>query len=275
MEDYGIVDVDLKGEGMSISINWKLISNDDQPPHVKLSSTKCRIDKLDIHFVKDKTKHNIIDRIAVRLLNNTIKRRIANAVAEYLQVKVTQIDDQINAFFATRPIHRMRNATSRSLPSKQQEQVVERTKEETTATAPSTVAKPVIPPSSPVRETKKTETPTPVTTIPVTEPVSTAPAETTVTLPTYVTTGPSTGISTTPFLCTNCGYPGQPSVQQRDVCEFCNAPFTGATSISGLKAGTAETSSIESPVTLSGQSGFTESPRTREQIKQMPEERQQ
>lgn len=108
MEDYGVADVALKGEGMSIKIIWKLISKPGQPARVQLISTKCTIDTLSVHFVKEKTKHDLLDRIFVKLLNGTIRRRIASAVAEYLQVKVTEVDLQINKFFEHHPINRLK-----------------------------------------------------------------------------------------------------------------------------------------------------------------------
>jgi len=115
MEDYGVVDVALRGEGMKIKVVWKLISKRGQPASVQLVSTKCIIDTLAVHFVKEKTKHDIIDRIFVRLLNNTIRRRIANAVAEYLQLKVTQVDQQINNFFLNRPLDQLKEKADAAL----------------------------------------------------------------------------------------------------------------------------------------------------------------
>jgi len=108
IEDYGIVDVVFKGDGMALTLLWELLSSKGQPPTIQLVSTKCTIHSLGIHFVKEKTKHDIIDRLFVRLLNSTIKKRIANAVAEYIQMRVTQIDNQINQFFITRPIEKLK-----------------------------------------------------------------------------------------------------------------------------------------------------------------------
>jgi hypothetical protein len=108
MEDYGVADVALTGEGMSIKILWKLISKRGMPTRVELDTTKCSIGGLRIHFIKEKTKHDLLDRIFVKFLNNTIKRKIANAVAEYLQLKVTEVDLQINQFFANRPFQSLK-----------------------------------------------------------------------------------------------------------------------------------------------------------------------
>jgi len=100
---------------MKIKVVWKLISKRGQPASVQLVSTKCVIDTLVVHFVKEKTKHDIIDRIFVKLLNNTIRRRIANAVAEYLQLKVTQVDEQINQFFLNRPLDQLKEKADAAL----------------------------------------------------------------------------------------------------------------------------------------------------------------
>jgi hypothetical protein len=115
MEDYGVADVALKGEGMSIKIVWKLFSKPGQPPRVQLISTKCTIDTLAVHFVKEKTKHDLIDRIFVKLMNGTIRRRIAGAIAEYLQVKVTEVDMQINRFFEHHPLDRLKGRADTAL----------------------------------------------------------------------------------------------------------------------------------------------------------------
>jgi len=111
MEDYGVADVALTGEGMSIKILWKLISKRGMPTRVELDTTKCAIGGLQIHFIKEKTKHDLLDRIFVKFLNNSIKRKIANAVADYLQLKVTEVDKQINQFFVNRPFDLLKGKT--------------------------------------------------------------------------------------------------------------------------------------------------------------------
>lgn len=57
MEDYGVADVAFTGEGMSIKILWKLLSNRGTPARVELDTVKCIIGGLQIHFIKEKTKH--------------------------------------------------------------------------------------------------------------------------------------------------------------------------------------------------------------------------
>lgn len=52
MEDYGIVDVTLKGSGLSIWINWRLISEPGVPARVKLENVRSTLDTVLIHFEK-------------------------------------------------------------------------------------------------------------------------------------------------------------------------------------------------------------------------------
>jgi len=102
-EDYGIVDVALRGEGMSLAIDWRIINIPGQPARVYLHKTRCSIDQLELNFVKGRTKHGTIDRMAAKLLNGMIKKRIAGAMAEYLQVAITRLDDTLNQYLAKRP----------------------------------------------------------------------------------------------------------------------------------------------------------------------------
>lgn len=54
---------------------------------------------------------SLLDRIFVKFLNLPIRRKIANAVADYLQIKVTEVDQQINQFFINRPFDILKGKT--------------------------------------------------------------------------------------------------------------------------------------------------------------------
>jgi hypothetical protein len=103
--DSGIVNIAFRGSGLTIHLHWKLFTATGVITRVELHSVKTFVGPLYIHF--DKAKHLFLDRMAIGLFKNTIRKRIARSVAEVLQTKITQMDKQINLFFESRPIERL------------------------------------------------------------------------------------------------------------------------------------------------------------------------
>jgi len=113
IEDHGIADIDLSaGEGTRIKIIWKIKSESDKPFTFSLMKVKCVIDKMDIR-IRD-AKHEILDKIATTLFIGQIKQSVAQAVVNNLVTSLQPLNDQMNKWFATRPVNTlMRNANER------------------------------------------------------------------------------------------------------------------------------------------------------------------
>jgi len=113
MEDHGIADIDLSaGEGTRIKIIWKIKSESNKPFTFSLMKVKCVIDKMDIR-IRD-AKHDVLDKIATTLFIGQIKQSVAQAVVNNLVNSLQPLNDQMNKWFATRPVNTlMSNANER------------------------------------------------------------------------------------------------------------------------------------------------------------------
>jgi len=106
IEDHGIADIDLSaGEGTRIKVIWKIKSESDKPFTFSLMKIKCVIDKMDIK-IRD-AKHDILDKIATTLFAGQIKQSIAQAVVNNLVNSLQPLNDQMNKWFASRPVTTM------------------------------------------------------------------------------------------------------------------------------------------------------------------------
>jgi len=106
MEDHGIADIDLSaGEGTRIKVIWKIKAESDKPFTFSLMKVKCVIDKMDIK-IRD-AKHDVLDRIATTLFIGQIKQSVAQAVVNNLVNSLQPLNDQMNRWFASRPITTM------------------------------------------------------------------------------------------------------------------------------------------------------------------------
>jgi len=113
MEDHGIADIDLSaGEGTRLKVIWKIKSESNKPFTFSLLKVKCVIDKMDIR-IRD-AKHDVLDKIATTLFIGQIKQSVAQAVVNNLVNSLQPLNDQMNKWFATRPVNTlMSNANER------------------------------------------------------------------------------------------------------------------------------------------------------------------
>jgi hypothetical protein len=127
IEDYGVVDVDLStGSGLHIQIIWALTYLPNKPAHVALKKVKCSVDKMNIH-IQD-AKHEILDKMAIGLFTEKIKRAVAQEVVNGIVNAIKPLNDKINQFFESQPLQRtlesanvqMKQAYTKGLEQKQQ-----------------------------------------------------------------------------------------------------------------------------------------------------------
>jgi len=103
LEDYGTADIDLSsGSGARIKIVWKIESAPERAFALSLMNVKCTIDKMNVHVID--AKHNILDKIASTVFIGSIKKGVAQGIVDSVVGFVQPLNDQMNQWFATRPI---------------------------------------------------------------------------------------------------------------------------------------------------------------------------
>jgi len=113
--DHGLANIAFRGNGMAIHVNWNLLSTRDLPIQVNLNSVRVMIDSIYLHF--DSVKHGMLYKLVNLFFLNTIKRRIADALAGILQTRITQLDNTINQFLATQPMLKIKERADTMLKS--------------------------------------------------------------------------------------------------------------------------------------------------------------
>jgi len=97
IEDSGIADLKMLGNGLSFKAVWKLYMTENRPLTIKLDSLKVWIDKLDINVKK--SHHSFLNKLATKLFSGTIKRRVGEAIVQQIRSNVDPLNEQLNDFF--------------------------------------------------------------------------------------------------------------------------------------------------------------------------------
>jgi len=115
IEDYGIADLALKGDGACIRVIWSIESRAGGTPIAQISEVKCTIDKLNIHIVGEATKHDWLDTLLLPIFSGMIKNKISNTLEEYLRSKLNEANTNLNDWFASRPAHLLKQKADQAL----------------------------------------------------------------------------------------------------------------------------------------------------------------
>jgi len=94
VEDEGVADIDLAGDGTSIRLQWKIQGGDKVPIKFVMQDCQCHIDELKI-TIKE-AKHSFLDKIATKLFTGTAKRSLEDEVESNLRFIGLKISDQFN-----------------------------------------------------------------------------------------------------------------------------------------------------------------------------------
>jgi len=105
--DFGVADAKITGSGGLIRVNWRVDVKGGCPPKATLSEITCYIDKLELHIVGEKTKHEILDAFLAPFFAKNIKDRIAQGIEDYLREKLTLVNDKLNEFLQSRPLEKL------------------------------------------------------------------------------------------------------------------------------------------------------------------------
>jgi len=113
LQDTGVADVEVLGEGISIKIIWKILAQGSEPVSVDLATVKCLVDSLNI-TIKD-AKHNVLDKIVATLFATWIKNSVAQVLCNKVVEAIEPINAKINEFIRSRPLTQLANKTSEQL----------------------------------------------------------------------------------------------------------------------------------------------------------------
>jgi len=116
LEDWGLASFALRGSGLSLHIHWKLVSMRGLPPKLELNSVRCSIDDLYLKF--SEVKHPILDRLLTGMFTKAIKRRLAAAITNMLQTKITKWDDKVNLYLASRPFDKVKDSLDSTIKTR-------------------------------------------------------------------------------------------------------------------------------------------------------------
>jgi ElaB/YqjD/DUF883 family membrane-anchored ribosome-binding protein len=97
LEDHGIADVGILGNGLSLNISWRLYAKENTPLQFELTRVKVFIDKLDINVKQ--SQHKLLNKIALKMFGGAIKRRVSAAINEKIRNVLTPWNSQLNEFF--------------------------------------------------------------------------------------------------------------------------------------------------------------------------------
>jgi len=115
IEDYGIADLSLKGDGATIRVIWTIESRAGGSPLAEISQVKCLIDKLQIHLVGEATKHEWLDTLLLPIFSGMIKNKIASTIEDYMKAKLNEANLQLNEWFASRPTYLLKQKANEAL----------------------------------------------------------------------------------------------------------------------------------------------------------------
>jgi len=107
LEDFGKADLIFGGNGLSINVEWNIDSAGGRHPVATLVQVDCSIDSLTIRIIGEETKHEILDTLLAPLMANMLKSKIASMIQEYLSTQLNSVNQQLNDFFASRPLEKM------------------------------------------------------------------------------------------------------------------------------------------------------------------------
>jgi hypothetical protein len=97
IEDNGVADLKMLGNGLSFKIVWKLWVTENRPFTIALDSVKVWIDKLDINIKH--SKHSFINKLATKMFSGMIKRKVAQSIVDQIKDSLEPMNDQLNDFF--------------------------------------------------------------------------------------------------------------------------------------------------------------------------------
>jgi len=95
--DYGLADIAIYGaRGLELSVSWDIALSSRRSIRFRPNRVLCRIDQMDINIRA--AHHKMLDKIAVKLFKNIIKKRIARTIELKVFEALEGIAGQMNMF---------------------------------------------------------------------------------------------------------------------------------------------------------------------------------
>jgi len=113
IEDWGVAD--MKISGASIQVTWSLVAKGQEVPTANLTEVRCDIGRLDLKIVGEKTHHDILDKMLLPFVTAPIKHKISTSIEDLLRTKLTDMNNQINDFFKSRPLETLKEKANEAM----------------------------------------------------------------------------------------------------------------------------------------------------------------
>lgn len=97
IEDEGIADVALTGDGITINLEWEIRSYGEEPMKFFVRDVSCNIDNLKVNIKE--AQHSILDKMAVKLFSGAAKTKIEDEIETNLRYFGRAVSDQLNEGF--------------------------------------------------------------------------------------------------------------------------------------------------------------------------------
>lgn len=97
IEDEGIADVALTGDGITINLEWEIRSYGEEPMKFFVRDVSCDIDNLKVNIKE--AQHSILDKMAVKLFSGAAKTKIEDEIETNLRYFGRAVSDQLNEGF--------------------------------------------------------------------------------------------------------------------------------------------------------------------------------
>jgi hypothetical protein len=115
IEDYGVADMKISGKGALIRVSWRISSKAGMKPVATLTDVTVHIDKLDLHIVGEKTKHDVLDRMLAPFVSKNIKDRVSSSLEDYLRSKLNEANKQLNSVLQSSPVDTLKEKANEAM----------------------------------------------------------------------------------------------------------------------------------------------------------------
>jgi len=99
VEDSGVANVDISGEGLQVRLRWNLVVREDQDINFELSNVRCKIDNLSVKILD--SQHRILDGIITSVFVGYLKRMVADALVEKIKSGLKPLEEQLRSSLYT------------------------------------------------------------------------------------------------------------------------------------------------------------------------------
>jgi hypothetical protein len=115
IEDFGVADMKISGKGALLRVTWRIASKAGSKPVATLTDVTVYIDKLDLHIIGERTKHDVLDKMLAPFVARNIKDKISASLEDYLRSKLNDVNRQLNSLLQSSPVETLKERANESL----------------------------------------------------------------------------------------------------------------------------------------------------------------